>query len=692
MKLNRLYAIMAIPILFFSTYAFVPKTEKTLRYLRITGVERTDTSLRVGVRLQHLPNYWVNVPSTTRLIDVSDTTRQYKVTGVENFSLDKKIWMPSSGHHEGTLIFEKVPDDVKVVDMVEIDATDVNNNTLGIHLDEPAAGFILKLNTIADIMKSSDTTSESWTGLDPGRYSDLSFYDKDGKTVVKGKVMNYYPRSGVSTFSISTKDDITGKEKVNVGNLNPDGSFEIEVPVTYPQFDYFELGQIYKNLFLLPGDTLSIVTTMDICVDTEKGYTPEYFGYEGSPDDGIAINLLTDSLIYNRYPLKSLYSNYKVADTDSMKTETYRSNERLGMLLDSVITDLPVLLRDVPVSGFAKDMLSSVAIGKICEMMEGLELDFRLAKGSSFRKDDEGKLSYQEGETLDVEKYITPRLKHKDLVYNNPLLICNGLVLPNRWQHNSLFCDAAYAGIGFTEVEGSGVYTSNKDISELYRITDSFLDSVGVGNCFAVQLVRTNSYIDRLKTVETPSYESLERYNSLISPLIKRIDSQKMNDLIMTEYANLVKDVLIAENVLAGSDDNCVIIEGSPEEDILEKIISPYKGNVLFLDFWGIGCGPCRAGMISQKTLLEELSDKPFKALYIANSDEGLDACRKWLRNEDIMGEHFFVSGDDWKRLCGLFTITGIPHSVLIGKDGKIIDSDYHIYREDPKLKKALEK
>ena len=135
MKINRLYAIMAIPILFFSTYAFVPKSEKTLRYLRITGVERTDTSLRVGVRLQHLPNYWVNVPSTTRLIDVSDTTRQYKVTGAENFSLDNKVWMPSSGHHEGTLIFEKVPEDVKVVDMVEIDAKDVNNNTLGIHLD-----------------------------------------------------------------------------------------------------------------------------------------------------------------------------------------------------------------------------------------------------------------------------------------------------------------------------------------------------------------------------------------------------------------------------------------------------------------------------------------------------------------------------------------------------------------------------
>lgn len=61
--------------------------------------------------------------------------------------------------------------------------------------------------------------------------------------------MNYSPSSGVQTFSIRTGNDFIRRERVNVGNINSDGSFELDVPVAYPQFDYFELGNIHQNLF-----------------------------------------------------------------------------------------------------------------------------------------------------------------------------------------------------------------------------------------------------------------------------------------------------------------------------------------------------------------------------------------------------------------------------------------------------------
>lgn len=89
---------------------------------------------------------------------------------------------------------------------------------------------------------------------------------------------------------------------------------------------------------------------------------------------------------------------------------------------------------------------------------------------------------------------------------------------------------------------------------------------------------------------------------------------------------------------------------------------------MLFLDFWGIGCGPCRFGMINQKPMLEQLADRPFKALYIANMADGIEDSKKWLRKEEIGGEHIFVSQDDWNRLAGLFNFSAIPFGVLIGK------------------------
>lgn len=75
-----------------------------------------------------------------------------------------------------------------------------------------------------------------------------------------------------------------------------------------------------------------------------------------------------------------------------MKSETYRSIARLGELLDSVVVDLPVLLGSLPTSRFAKDVLSSYAIGKICEKLEDIELDFTVAKGPGIKPDENGEL------------------------------------------------------------------------------------------------------------------------------------------------------------------------------------------------------------------------------------------------------------------------------------------------------------
>ena len=67
-----------------------------------------------------------------------------------------------------------------------------------------------------------------------------------------------------------------------------------------------------------------------------------------------------------------------------------------------------------------------------------------------------------------------------------------------------------------------------------------------------------------------------------------------------------------------------------------------------------------------------------------------MDACKKWLRKEDIKGEHIFVSDDDWQRLRGLFNFSGIPFGVLIDKKGKIVKTGFSI-REESLLRKTLD-
>ncbi len=548
----------------------------------------------------------------------------------------------------------------------------------------------MSIITYSDILKNKSQESETWTGLDPQRYSDLGFYDKEGMVHLRGRIIDYSQSLGVSTFSVRTKNDFTDEEKTNVGNINSDGTFALDIPLAYPQYDFFKLGEISKNIFLIPGDTLSIVTCMAQKVNPKTGHEPDFFGFEGEADDGVVINMLTDS-IYNRYGLHSMYSKYKVENTDSMKVEIYKMSSRLASLLDSVYADLPNFIGDAPISVFAKDMLTSSTIGQICSRMEDIQLDFRYYKGPKLEKDDEGNLSFKQGESLDEIVLLKPWMKYKDLMYNNPIMVCHGWVLPSRWRFNSQFHPSALASKGMEEIPETNAAISTDDLKQPYYNDLNHLDSIGLGNCFAAQLVRTVSLIGSFHTTDEPSSARLESNNRLVANVIKYNQYDRLNEILMAEYNDFVKDVMIAESQLEGKKDTSIIIPDSPEGNVLSKIIEPYKGNVLFLDFWGIGCGPCRAGMMKQKTLLEELEDQPFKALYIANASEGMEACKKWLRKEEIKGEHIFVSGDDWQRLMGFFNFSAIPFGVLISKNGEILKTHYQIGEGESLLTKALQ-
>ncbi len=698
MKIYRLIIFLALSSLFLSAYGFAPKTETTPNYLRITDVERTDTSLRLSVKLQHLPNYWVRIPSSTSLIAPENDSIRYKIIGSEGISLDRQVYMPASGYQDGVLIFEKVPSEVKLVDMVESDPEDISCNVMGIRLDEPEYRKQPKMITFSDILNDGEKPSEAWSGFDPERYKDLSFYDKNGTTHLKGKIDNYSPRYGVSTFSIRTNDDFICNEKVNVGEINPDGTFDIDLPVRYPQYSFYEFGDFSEFLFLIPGDTLSILTSMDKVVNPKRGFVPEYFGFEGGVDDGVVINMLMDSIINKRYPLDDLYrpSRYNVSGSASMEEEIYQSNERLAQLLDSVVSDLPVLLKDLPISAFAKDALSVLTIAEIVGRMEYLEMEFRIKNGPSMKVNDDGKYIFNPGKKLDLSRLLAPRMKHIALMYDNPLLLCHGPGARTDWENNAAFNLCRWTANGYLPyLDGNGNETGSyqmaKDLSVPFGINDNFLDSIGVGNCFAAQLIRTSSFINELNTTQIPSSENLDFCVRLMPKIIRRNDSDVLNEILINAYNNYVKDILISENDFGHASDNSIIIDDSADGDIFDKIIAPYKGNVLFIDFWAIWCKPCRRGMMMQKNIMEKLADRPFKAIYVANTEDGVEACNKWLRNEEIKGEHIFVNGDDWKRLCDRFNIKAIPFGILVGKDGKIIKTDFNIESEDKLLHRALE-
>lgn len=676
MKLSALLSIVGLMTIT-SVSAIVPKVDCTSRCVLVTGVEQLDTCTRLSVTLQNYPKYWVRIDDTAFLHAVGDTTVRYKVKGEENIPFGKKIKMPASGQHTGTLIFERVPDNVRIVDLVLDKVSEVSDNVLGIHLNEPDTTVYPDLLSAAKIFNSNDHPAEAWTGLDPARYRDMSFYKKDGVTHLRGRIVDYSPRSGVTTFTIRTKDDVTDTEKTNIGEINPDGTFALDIPVTYPQFDYFMMGDMGQDLFLIPGDTLSLVTSLKMHVAPGPQFVRDCFGFEGDPDDGIAINLLADS-ISAHYGLMDMRRNMRVEKSDSMQAQTYAACERAGARLDSVITDLPAFIGNLPISNFAKDILTVKVLGGILEVIEGFDMDFRYAKGPISKRDSLGNVEPIPGETLDLNRFILPLSKHIGVLYDNPLMLCNGWVLPNRWKFDTSFGPSGKAARGIVPNGSYFSYKYSEEGAKAVLLADiARLDSLGLGNCFVAQLVRTMALTDALAPERVDyAYISMPRINRLVTNQLKYSDYDVLDDALLSAYSGLIRKIAIAENQLADAED--VNIDTSSYDGLLEKIIAPYKGNILFLDFWGIGCGPCRAGMIQQKPLLEEYADKPFRALYIANADEGKAECEKWMAKEGIKGEHIFVWGDDWNRLQSLFNFSAIPFGAMVDKTGKVVNTKMH--------------
>ena len=103
-----------------------------------------------------------------------------------------------------------------------------------------------------------------------------------------------------------------------------------------------------------------------------------------------------------------------------------------------------------------------------------------------------------------------------------------------------------------------------------------------------------------------------------------------------------------------------------------EFALSQLKGNVVLIDFWASWCGPCRRENPNVLKVYNKYHDKGFEILGVSldkKKDRWLAAIKKdglpWHQISDLKGWQNKVAND--------FGVRSIPHTILIGKDGKII-------------------
>ena len=132
------------------------------------------------------------------------------------------------------------------------------------------------------------------------------------------------------------------------------------------------------------------------------------------------------------------------------------------------------------------------------------------------------------------------------------------------------------------------------------------------------------------------------------------------------------KDFSNSTNLL--STDN---LEGITEgEQILRKIIEPWKGKIILIDVWGTWCGPCKEALKHSQELYERMKPYDMFFLYMANNSN--ETSWKNVINEyNVTGEnvgHVNLPADQQSAVEDFLKVNSYPSYFLIDREGHLLE------------------
>ncbi len=101
------------------------------------------------------------------------------------------------------------------------------------------------------------------------------------------------------------------------------------------------------------------------------------------------------------------------------------------------------------------------------------------------------------------------------------------------------------------------------------------------------------------------------------------------------------------------------------------RTLSDYSGQVVLLNIWATWCGPCEVEMPSMERLHRQLGPEGLRVVAVSVDETGPEHVSKWVREHGLT---FEVLQDRSRRIEWQFQTTGVPETIVIDRDGNIIE------------------
>ncbi len=111
---------------------------------------------------------------------------------------------------------------------------------------------------------------------------------------------------------------------------------------------------------------------------------------------------------------------------------------------------------------------------------------------------------------------------------------------------------------------------------------------------------------------------------------------------------------------------------------VLQSLVAAYPDKVLYIDLWGVGCGPCIKEFAYSNKLSEVFKNKDVAFIYLCVGGSSKEEWKKRVTRSCNCGNHYLISDELSKVFVeelGL-DLPGTPHYAIIDQNGKLVDNN----------------
>ena len=585
--------------------------------MEIDKIVLSDTATVFYIDAYYRPKYWIQVAKGTTLRADGKT---YPIKAGDGITLSEKFWMPESGEASFRLIFPPLPKGTKTVDFSEGDVEGAYK-IWNIRLDgSPAYSSLAGKKNPAEIPV-----------LEKPEF-------KNGTAVLKGHIADYKPDMNLKGRAWNFNLLNGGTDEYNI-TVQPDGNFTLEVPLYYPTSLNIASSFINGLIYLKPGETTFVEINMpEICRSQSKRQKDKpslgekyYFTGASAALNNESCNSSLRSVSVSPKSQKDymqMFSDISTMNADQFKAYWMDRYQKEKAVLDSH-TELSDAYRTLLQNSLKKDLAEQLL--SISGMMEyAYRTINQIPRDSLIPKD----------------KKVIPAMEYYDfipeLVSNDPYLLYDG-------SFTYLISYLQYTN--FTGAERVAGKEAPDNTADLIKV-------MGTDKGILFDLLTAQRLAKPIKEFRPLSDEEIAQAGK-ISPVIQDA---------LTLMNNKVKQLIEENKKKSGYTVNRVNIADIPAEELFNAITTPYRGKVVFVDFWATWCGPCKAAMRESEPVKKDFAGKDIVFLYLAGENSPKGTWEQMI--PDIKGEHYRMTDAQWTYICNKFGVQGVPSYMIIARDG----------------------